>query len=99
MTERSQSRPSFFVGFLGFVGIGNEPNFVANEGLLGFERQLCVQQRGHGDEATRGRRGRSESRNRCHEANGYSHFDASTTGVGNWPASGAKRLRNNGLGF
>src|ERR1039457_2444749 len=27
-----------------------------------------------------------------------SHFDASTTGRGNWPASGGKGLRNHGLG-
>jgi hypothetical protein len=41
MTERRQSMALFLVGFLGFVGIGEESNFVANEGLLGFEGEFC----------------------------------------------------------
>ena len=33
-----------------------------------------------------------------HPASIYSHFDASTAGLGNWAASGVKRMRNQGLG-
>jgi hypothetical protein len=85
-----------FLGFLGFVGIGEESNFVANEGLLGLEGEFCVQQRGHGDEATGGH---CQSRNGCHKAIGYSHFDASTTEVGNWSGSAAKYIMSNELGI
>jgi hypothetical protein len=66
--------PLLFLGFLGFVGIGDGSSFVANEELLGFERELCVQQRGQGDEAAGGRGDEGESRTRCHQAKGLLPF-------------------------
>ena len=92
VAEQSQ----FSVGLLGFVGIGNTSNFVANEGLLRFEREFCVQQRGDGDEATRGH---GEPKTRFHEAKGCSHFDASTPELGERLELAAKYVMSNELGI
>jgi hypothetical protein len=77
------------VGLLGFVGIGNTSKFVANEGLLGFESEFCVQLRGDGD----------EGRTRCHDAKGCSHFDASTPELGERLELAAKYVMSNELGI
>jgi hypothetical protein len=43
--------------------------------------------------------GRDESRKRCHEAKGYSHFDASTAEVGNCLGLEANSISSNELGI
>jgi hypothetical protein len=80
------------LGFPGFVGIHIESNSVANEGLFWFERQICWFH-----VATRVRGGQRRVEKMCHEANGYSQFDASTRVVRYWLVPRAKRLRNNEL--